>query len=163
MHCALRHMRTLLTLSVVLGGTACSGRIGEEPQYVLRDSLGRSVAMAGRSQLGNAAPGTTVRASFGGTEQNLMVGERIGMGPIFQPGALAAAEPSGMASTTQGAPAVLASTSVTPDETRTRARGTRSSSASSGRPVSAAASETGANPSGRRRGPPPRSISRSVM
>lgn len=155
----LRHAKPWLALAVLLTGAACSGPIGQEPVHVLRDASGRSVAMAGRSQLGNAAPGTMVRARFGGAEQELMVGERIGMAPIFQPGPPQIAEaPAPINSAALEAPPETgAAPAVAPATTR------RGRPIASGRPVSAAATETGANPSARRRGPPPRSVSRSVM
>lgn len=68
---------------LALGLAACGGVGGEEPLYVLRDSLGRSVAVAGRSQLNDAPPGSMVRANLGGLEQDLMVGERVGQGPLL--------------------------------------------------------------------------------
>lgn len=81
----MRHLQTrwtrLLALSALLGTAACAGPHGEEPLYVLRDSMGRSVAMAGASQLGGAAPGTMLRANLDGREQSVMVGERVGLGP----------------------------------------------------------------------------------
>jgi hypothetical protein len=142
-------------VAAVLGLSACAGVEGEEPLYVLRDSLGRSVAMAGRSQLGDAAPGTMVRASIGGTEQDLMVGERVGMGPVMQ--ARPAAEQTAMTSTALDAPppaitAAAAAPVENPPRTARRAGGT-----------TARVTETGVNPSARRRGPPSRAVSRSVM
>lgn len=79
----------LPALAALLGVTACAGHQGEEPLYVLRDSMGRSVAMAGTSQLGGAAPGTMLRANLGGVEQSLMVGERVGLGPRLASGPVA--------------------------------------------------------------------------
>ena len=106
----------LLALSL----PACGGLGGEEPLYVLRDSLGRSVAVAGRSQLADAAPGSVVRASIGGPEQELMVGERVGRGPILVARPSAAPEPSAITSIPLEAPPAAQASSESP------ARATRS-------------------------------------
>ncbi|MBX9752064.1 MAG: hypothetical protein K5Q68_20925, partial [Roseococcus sp.] len=89
---------------LALGLAACGGVGGEEPLYVLRDSLGRSVAVAGRSQLNDAPPGSVVRANLGGLEQDLMVGERVGQGPLL------AARPA----VTPAAPAAAATAATVP-------------------------------------------------
>lgn len=169
-----RNWKLLLSLGVLLTGAACTEPMGQEPLYVLRDAQGRSVAMAGRSQLGNAAPGTMVRASFGGTEQDVMVGERIGMGPVVRPGASPTAEPMMANAAVSGAPiasAAIAPAVVTPaaseeaapaagERREGRSRGVRGSS---GRPVQAGRMQEGMTPGSRRREAPPRSVSRSVM
>ncbi|UPY35382.1 hypothetical protein [Sediminicoccus sp. KRV36] len=153
----LRDVKAFLALAALLTGAACSGTGGQEPLYVLRDSLGRSVAMAGRSQLGDAAPGTMVRANIGGTEQDVMVGERVGLGPVMRP-APAGADPGAAPMTSEAlaapplaAPAVASAPAEAPARTR------RARAATTGTPV------TGATPTGRRREAPPRSVSRSVM
>ncbi len=153
--------KSLLALPLLLGAGACTPHPGEEPLYVLRDSLGRAVAMAGRSQLGDAAPGTTLRVNVTGVEQDVMVGERVGLGPVMTSGAAAAPEqvsaPAAPAEVMAAAAPVGAITTApldppaaeTRESTRGRARG--------------ASAEAGSNPSGRRRGPPPAAVSRSVM
>ena len=146
----------LPVVMMCLALAACAGLQGEEPLYVLRDSSGRSVAMAGRSQLGEAPPGTIMRVNIGGMEQEVMVGERIGMGPVMA--ARPAAEPLAPASLVMPVAAV-APVAVTSPEPVSR-RSTRRARAV---PEATTPMVTGANPSGRRRGPPPRSISRSVM
>ncbi len=161
MHQARPRWKTLLTLLLLLGTGACGLNPAEEPLYVLRDSLGRAVAMAGRSQLGDAAPGTPLRAEIGGVEQNVMVGERVGLGPVLSqrtrpaPVEVAAAPPlpviTGALLDTPGP--VITSVPLDPplaEESRTTNRGAR-------------AVEAGGNPTARRRGPPPASVSRSVM
>lgn len=151
-------MKPWLSL-LALGLAGCATLGGEEPLYVLRDSLGRSVALAGSSQLGGVAPGSLVRVQLDGVDQELMVGERVGQGPIL---AARPAEPPQPPSAAQSiAPEAISPvadatppTPVAPASTTTsrRARGT-----------TAAARETGANPSGRRRGPSSRAEARSVM
>jgi hypothetical protein len=79
------------SLAALLGVAACAAHPGEEPLYVLRDQLGRAVAMAGSAQLGGAAPGTTLRVNLAGVEQEVMVGERLGFGPAMAPRPAAAA------------------------------------------------------------------------
>lgn len=145
----LRETKALLALGALMAASACSVPVGEEPLYVLRDSMGRSVAMAGRSQLGDAAPGTMVRASIGGSEQELMVGERIGMGPVhLAQNAPPAAPPVTEVAATFAAAPSLAATAATP--------------AAGGRAARRTSSDTAAR-APRRAGPPPRSVSRSVM
>ncbi|WPB83367.1 polyadenylate binding domain-containing protein [Sediminicoccus rosea] len=159
-----------LALAALLGTAACTSHYGEEPLYVLRDSMGRSVAMAGASQLGGAAPGTTLRANVGGVEQTVMVGERVGMGPAMAP-RQAAASPMEMAAATAPAeplPPVaevpllsgVTSTPLSPPDAAPQAGSTTTGSTTTRRAQQVAAGET---PTGRRRGPPPRSVSRSVM
>lgn len=140
----------LLALSLA----ACGGLGVEEPLYVLRDSLGRSVALAGRSQLAEAAPGSMIRASIGGQEQELMVGERVGFGPVLamRQGAMAEPPPPSSAA----APDLITST-------RLEAPPLGEAAGSPAAGARQAVSETGANPSGRRRGPSSRAVSRSVM
>lgn len=91
---------------LALGLAACGGLRGEEPLYVLRDSMGRSVALAGSTQLGEAAPGTMIRANLGGVEQELMVGERVGRGPVLAARPAAMPELPPVASTPLVAPAM---------------------------------------------------------
>lgn len=170
----MRHAQTrwtrLLALAALLGTAACTGHYGEEPLYVLRDSMGRSVAMAGASQLGGAAPGTTVRASIGGVEQTVMVGERVGMGPAMAP-LVTAASPMPVAAAPAPAAALppvaevplmamVTSTPLAPPAAEAPTGAATGGAASTRRTQRIAAGE---NPSGRRRGPPPASISRSVM
>lgn len=167
----MRHDQTrwtrLLALSALLGTAACTGQYGEEPLYVLRDSMGRSVAMAGASQLGGAAPGTPLRVNLGGVEQSVMVGERVGLGPAMGPRPAAAA-PVAVAAV---APAAVAPVAALPPVAELPIMGGVTSApldppaASSGAQASPTRSARGAgqNPSSRRRGPPPASVSRSVM
>jgi hypothetical protein len=138
-------IRGVSLLALALGVAACSGPVGEEPLYVLRDALGRPVAVAGRSQLADAASGTMVRADIGGVAQDVMVGERVGLGPVAQPAVARLA----VTSTAQAAPPPVPLAATAPPATTRRGR--------------AATVATGANPSGRRREATPRSISRSVM
>ena len=145
----------MVMMSVALA--ACAGLQGEEPLYVLRDSFGRPVAMAGRSQLGDATPGTILRVNLDGVEQEVMLGERIGMGPVMA--ARPAAEPAAIAPLAMPA-AAMPPVAATPTEPEAR-RSTRRAQAVP-QTTSETTGLTGANPSGRRRGPPPRSISRSV-
>jgi hypothetical protein len=155
----------LLALAALLGAAACTAHPGEEPLYVLRDSLGRAVAMAGASQLGGAAPGTTLRANVGGVEQTVMVGERVGMGPAMAPPATAASP----VQTAAAAPAtplppvaeVPLLSGVTSAPLSPPAAAPQGGSTANRRAAQQVA--TGENPAGRRRGPPPRSVSRSVM
>ena len=126
--------------------------------YVLRDSFGRSVAMAGRSQLGDATPGTILRVNLGGVEQEVMMGERIGMGPVMA--VRPAAEPAAIAPLAMPA-AAMPPVAATPTESVARTSTRRARAVP--QTTSETTAVTGANPSGRRRGPPPRSISRSVM
>lgn len=154
----------LLALAALLGTAACTAYPGEEPLYVLRDSMGRSVAMAGASQLGGAAPGTMLRANLGGVEQSVMVGERVGLGPAMapqpvamQPGALQLAAAGGPAASlppVAETPLMSGVTSAPLDPPAT------TSSATNRRTQ---ASTSSGSTTGRRRGPPPRSVSRSVM
>jgi len=142
-----------LSLVAALGGlAACAGPMGEEPLYVLRDSLGRSVAMAGQSQLGNAAPGTMVRANIAGREQDVMVAERVGMGAVLQAAPPADAPPVTSAMLEAPPLAETAPPAAAPTGDRRQGRAARAS-----------AVESGATTTGRRRGPPPRAVSRSVM
>jgi hypothetical protein len=150
----MRWFRTARNISLgaaALGLAGCAGVGGEEPLYVLRDSLGRSVAMAGQSQLGNAAPGSMVRANISGLEQDVMVGERIGMGPVMQ------ARPAGEPMPSAPEPPALAVAAPVTESVATPAR------SSTRRARGTSVTETGANPSGRRRGPTSRAVSRSVM
>jgi hypothetical protein len=142
---------------LALGLAGCAGLGGEEPLYVLRDSLGRSVALAGSSQLDNAAPGSMVRANIGGQEQELMVGERVGRGPVLAPrpaDPVPVAEPPPL-------PGAAAPESITSTPLEAPPPGEVAATPAAGRRQ--AVSETGANRSGRRRGPTSRAVSRSVM
>ena len=149
----LQVIRGVSLLVLALGVAACSAPVGEEPLYVLRDALGRSVAVAGRAQLADAAPGTMVRANIGGVAQDVMVGERVGMGPLVQPMVAPQAEtlaaPLAVTSAALEAPPPVPVAAAAPPATTRRGR--------------AAAVATGANPSGSRREATPRSVSRSVM
>ncbi len=149
--------KTLLVLPLLLGAGACTPHLGEEPLYVLRDSLGRAVAMAGRSQLGDAAPGTSLRVNLAGVEQDVMVGERVGLGSVLVPRAAPAPEQVAAADVPPAAAPVadIASAPLDPPAGAVRE--------STGGRARAAAAGAGANPSGRRRGPPPAAVSRSVM
>lgn len=150
-----RETKVFLALGALLAATACAVPVGEEPLYVLRDSLGRSVAMAGRSQLGDAAPGTMVRASIGGAEQELMVGERIGMGPVVMAQAAPAAEPATFTPASQPVISTAPLAAPPPEPSAT-------SAAAAGRSTRSTRGATAAREP-RRAGPPPRSVSRSVM
>ncbi len=150
--------KTMWMPLLALGLAACGGLGGEEPLYVLRDSLGRSVALAGRSQLNDAAPGSMVRAQIDGLEQELMVGERVGQGPVLAARPVAVASSAGLppvANTPLMAP--VEAESLTPPDATPRRAARRS------RAAATAADETGANPSGRRRGPTSRASAASVM
>ncbi|WP_431301580.1 hypothetical protein [Sediminicoccus sp. BL-A-41-H5] len=162
----MRHAQTrwtrLLALSALLGTGACAGHDGEEPLYVLRDSMGRSVAMAGASQIGGAAPGTVLRANLGGVEQSVMVGERVGLGPAMGPRPAAAA-PVAVAAVAPAAALppiaeipIMGGVTAAPLDPLAASSGTEASPTRS-------AQGAGQNPSSRRRGPPPASVSRSVM
>lgn len=143
---------------LALGLAGCGRLGGEEPLYVLRDSLGRSVALAGSSQLGGVAPGSVVRVPLDGLDQDLMVGERVGQGPILAARPADAPPPNAVQSLAPEAVSVGADAmpsdpaAPVPVTTSRGARGT-----------GAAAREAGANPSGRRRGPSSRAVARSVM
>ncbi|MBS7789703.1 hypothetical protein KTR66_06845 [Roseococcus sp. SDR] len=179
----MRHPQTrwtrLLALSALLVSTACAGHYGEEPLYVLRDSMGRSVAMAGASQLGGAAPGTRLNVNLGGVEQSVMVGERVGLGPVIRSGTAGASPvqaadaspaqslPPASPEATAPAPALppvaelpimSGVTSAPLDPPSAAPAGGTAANRRAQRAVAA-----GENPTGRRRGPPPRSVSRSVM
>jgi hypothetical protein len=154
--------KTMLTLVALLGTAACSHSPGDETLYVLRDSAGSAVALAGGSQLGGAAPGTMMRATIGGAERNVMVGERVGRGSVLAPAPAAPVptmEASPPASEITSAP-LAAPVAAAPAGGESLAR----TSTTSVQPRRAApASRSNANPPPRRREPPPRSISRSVM
>lgn len=157
--------KSLLAVPLLLGAGACTPHPGEEPLYVLRDSLGRAVAMAGRSQLGDAAPGTMLRVNLGSGEQEVMVGERVGLGSVLTPRPVAppaevAAAPAAAEAPAEAAPAAaITSAPLDPPAAEAPADAGRTAN----RRARSAATEAGENPSGRRRGPPPASVSRSVM
>ena len=152
----IRNIKACVAMLAGLGLSACTGIGGQEPLYALVDGMGRPVALAGRSQLGNVAPGTPVRANIGGVERELMVAERVGMGAMMAP--------------VQQQPA-MAEAPLPPAVTRTEAESvepalrTRTRQRSSTRAGSSqtAATRAGSNPPGRNRLPPARSVSRSVM
>lgn len=149
--------KNILALVALLGTAACSHFPGEESLYVLRDSGGSAVALAGGSQLGGAAPGTMMRATIGGAERNVIVGERVGRGSVLAPAQAAplpVMEASPPPSNITSAP-LAEPVAVAPAGGRSLARASA--------PGAAPASRSSANPPPRRRGPPPRSISRSVM
>jgi hypothetical protein len=143
---------------LALGLAACSAVGGEEPLYVLRDSLGRSVALAGRSQLNDAAPGTLVRAHFGGLERELMVGEQVGQGPML------AARPAAVAGSAELPPvtntplmAHVTAEAAPPLATIPRRTARRA------RAAETATDGTDGNDSGRQRGPTSRASAASAM
>lgn len=154
--------KTMLALVALLGAAACSHSPGEESLYVLRDSGGAAVALAGGSQLGGAAPGTMMRATIGGAERDVMVGERVGRGSVLAPAQAAplpVLEASLPASNITSAP-LAEPVAVAPAGGGSLARASATGVQTRG---AAPASRGNANPPPRRRGPPPRSVSRSVM
>jgi len=156
--------RNFLVLLGGLGVSACAGDGRNEPLYALVDSTQRIVAVAGQSQLRGAPPGSGVQAVVGGQEQILMVGERLGTGPILR--ATPAARPP-VESFAAGPAAMLPMTSVElaplspPVRTAALPAPEPARRAGSRRVV---ASEPGSNTrTGRRANPTARSVSRSVM
>lgn len=67
----------ILALVAILGLAACESA-PREPMVALLDSTGRTVAMVPARVVGNTPIGTAVRASIGGQDQTVTVGERQG-------------------------------------------------------------------------------------
>jgi hypothetical protein len=153
----MQNMKACLAVLAGLGLSACGGMGGQEPLYALVDGLGRPVAVAGASQLGNVAPGTAVRANIGGVERDLMVAERVGMGPV-----VAQPAPAPPVLTASPLPPAVAATQAEPAPTPAGTRAGRRAATRAGA-GQAVAAETGANRPRRNRLPPARSVSRSVM